>query len=102
VNVKADIDFGKCCACQGTENVRNIMMLDKLAPVLGTGWGCVVCNLPPDGAICVVCDGCLESGAAMTEVCMGFPKDKIRVPIHALADKEFGHDLSFHPEVVRQ
>lgn len=94
-------DLGKCCACQGIENVRNLVMHVKRAPVPGTGWGCVACSLPMNGALSVICDRCLESDAQITEACFGFPTGKMRVPIHALRDELFDHDLGFHPEVKR-
>ena len=53
-----DCNFGQCCACHGTKNVRTVVMLHRRGPVPGTGWGCVVCDLPLDGAISVVCDSC--------------------------------------------
>ena len=49
-------DLGPCCCCGGTERVRDIVMLSRKAPVPGTGWGCVVCGLPNDGASYVCCD----------------------------------------------
>jgi hypothetical protein len=99
--VSDDIDLGKCCACQGTENVRNLIMHNKPAPVPGTGWGCVECHLPMDGAMSVVCDRCLESNAEITQVCMGWVKGKMRAPIHALRDEPFDHDRRLHLEVKR-
>jgi hypothetical protein len=30
-------DYGPCCVCRGRENVRNILMLPRRAPVPGTG-----------------------------------------------------------------
>ena len=60
----APIDLGMCCACRlAGPTVRNIMMIPFRAPVPGKGWGCLVCRLPSDGAVAVVCDACLESGA---------------------------------------
>jgi hypothetical protein len=97
---KSDLNLGTCCACKGIDNVRNIIMHHKPAPVPGTGWGCVVCNLPGDGALSVVCDNCANHGTEITEVCMGYPIDNVRVPIHALRDVYFDHDFSLHPEVT--
>ncbi len=89
-------DLGRCCACEKRgPDVRNIMMLDKKAPVPGSGWGCFVCHLPPDGAVAVICDGCLESQAAILFVCVGYPGEDQR----ALADdlhESFEHDLAEH------
>lgn len=67
------IDVGPCCAC-GTSgpSVRNIIALALKAPQAGKGWGCVVCGLPSDGAIAVVCDRCLELDMPIVEVCDGY------------------------------
>lgn len=88
--------LGACCACgQGGPTVRNIMMLDFRAPVSGTGWGCIVCDLPSDGAIAVLCDACAESNAAIRDVCVGQPGDNVRAEIKTV-QQPFGHDLSRH------
>lgn len=90
--------LGTCCACrQAGPAVRNIMMLDKLSPIPGHGWGCVVCDLPPNGACYVLCDDCLESGAEPVEACRGYPGSDGRIPFAELTT-EFKHDLSRHPE----
>jgi hypothetical protein len=53
-------DLGPCCGCEVTTlGACNIVMLDKKAPVAGAGWGCLVCELPHDGAVAVLCDACL-------------------------------------------
>lgn len=94
------IDLGPCCACGGTENVRNILMLDKKSPMLGRGWGCVACGLPADGASAVVCDQCLEEDRPLRYACRGYPGKDGRVEIGELQG-EHEHDMSMHPEVKR-
>ena len=97
-------DLGPCCAC-GEEGssaaVRNIVMLEQKAPVAGTGWMCLVCGLPPDGAVAVVCDQCLalqEHGRRPIRFAVsGYPASGERVPVEYLAG-EHAHDLSRHPE----
>lgn len=91
--------LGRCCICEGTDNVTNVMMLDRRAPTPGTGWGCLQCNRPLDGAVAVVCDHCLAAQAALKFVCDGPPGHDKRVPIEGITEA-FGHDLSQHPEVV--
>lgn len=101
-------DVGPCCSCGGLENVRNFIMLDYEAPVKGTGWGCVVCNLPLDGATAVICDGCLEKAWApngqlgaedtLHYVIEGRAEEKRRLPIEQLEKIPFGHDLKYHEE----
>lgn len=92
-----ELDFGPCCACEGLELVRNMMMLDKKASVPGTGWGCVVCHLPSDGAIAVICDGCLESHAEIRFAVYGYVIHKQREKIEELTEP-FAHDMKFHQD----
>jgi hypothetical protein len=92
------LDFGPCCACGGRESVRNLICLDKKGPMPGRGWSCLVCGLPADGAVAVICDRCVQSAAEIREVCAGFPTDGGRVPIEALLG-EHRHDLAKHPEL---
>lgn len=57
----ADLKLGPCCICNiASALVRNVVMLDRLSPIQGHGWGCVVCNLPPHGATAVVCETCFK------------------------------------------
>ena len=91
-------ELGPCCVCGTTgETVRNIMMLNKRAPTPGYGWACFQCGLPPDGAIAVLCDGCLEANAKITHICDGYPAEGKRVPLD-LSAPDFDHDMSKHPE----
>lgn len=70
-------------------------MLDRPAPVPGTGWGCTICNLPQDGAIAVMCDLCISEGAYPAEVCVGFPEENKRMTIGLLTGIFF-HDMDKH------
>lgn len=91
-----DHDFGPCCACQTPgPTVRNIMMLHKRAPQPGTGWGCLVCGLPSDGAVAVVCDACLEERRPLREACDGHAMKHGRISIGDLSGV-FEHDLAKH------
>lgn len=102
-----EYNLGPCCGCQRTDGVRNILMLDKKAPVSGKGWGCFQCHAPAQGAYAVVCDECLEklNGAKDEDVlqfaCGGTPTESNRVPIGDLTEP-FGHDLFFHPELSEE
>jgi hypothetical protein len=91
-------DLGPCCACK-RGGARNLLMLDRKAPVPGTGWGCVICDLPSDGAVAVMCDECL--GLVPLEVCQGFAMTRARAPFSSLSADWFGHDESKHPEEAR-
>lgn len=93
-----EIYLGTCCACGGSENVRNIICLDRKGPTPGKGWGCLVCGLPPDGAVAVLCDECLEQGTAIRFVCIGYPASDGRMPIEELSGEPFEHNLAYHPE----
>lgn len=89
-------DLGPCCACgQAGPTVRNIVCFPVRAPVPGTGWGCVVCGAPNDGATAVLCDACMKSGAEAQEMCHGRPGEGRRVAWPVLAEP-FGHDRSKH------
>jgi hypothetical protein len=90
-------DLGLCCAC-AIKAATGILMLQRRAPTSGKGWGCVVCHLPLDGAVAVLCDDCKPD--AVRFVCDGYPKDG-RVPIETLTDEVFDHDPAQHPEEAR-
>lgn len=88
------IDLGPCCTCGTRSGVRNIVMLEQLAPLPGTGWGCAVCGLPADGAIAVVCDACLEQ--PITHACVGYADRGLRVPLTQLQGTRFAHSEAAH------
>ncbi|MBD1864198.1 MULTISPECIES: hypothetical protein [Trichocoleus] len=89
-------DFGACCACrQEGSTVRNFVSLTKRALVPGTGWGCIVCNLPSDGALAVICDECLAKSAEIQDTCHGYAATKERSPLAALTE-DFDHDHALH------
>lgn len=89
-------DFGPCCNCGRTDGVRNIIMLSRRGPTPGRGWGCVVCGLPLNGAIAVVCDDCV--GVEPKFVCLGYPVTLGRFPVADLPPERFDHDMTKHPE----
>lgn len=94
---------GPCCCCGTMYKVRTLVMLEKKAPVPGTGWGCVQCGLPLDGALAVLCDQCAANSADLPNclrfVCRGYPTLGERTPIEEVAG-EHAHDMSQHPEVL--
>jgi hypothetical protein len=81
-------DLGPCCACgqEGTA-VCNVVMLDRRVPpgYEGTGWGCMSCGLPADGACVVLCDECLADTASWRHAVLGYPLDKQRVGLETLS-----------------
>lgn len=95
MRTKKQHNLGECCACGGTANVRNVLMLGKKAPIPGTGWGCVVCGLPMDGAVAVLCDGCLADEKKPMEACYGFPYENNRVSVNSLKGSH-EHDMEKH------
>lgn len=107
-------DFGTCCICttEGCEAnpVRTLIQLNWTAPVPGTGWGCVQCGVPCDGAIAVLCDSCaagLRDGNHTIEgdlyhVVSGEVTGKGRMPakVWRRNREAFSHDYRKHPETV--
>lgn len=95
VQTCTDFNFHACCACgRSGPTVRNILMVNRLAPTPGKGWGCLTCGLPMNGALAVVCDPCLESGAELKFVCTGMPTQPERTPLADLPPGKFWHDLT--------
>jgi hypothetical protein len=91
-----DANLGTCCVCgQNGVTVRNIYSLHQKCPTPGKGWGCVVCGLPSDGAIAVVCDECHKRGAQLKFACAGYPGIDGRVPVESL-EGYHDHDLTKH------
>lgn len=103
VTMNEDVKLGPCCGCEKEGPfVRNIITLDKKAPIAGRGWGCVVCDLPSDGALAVLCDNCLyvkrsDEDWKPKHACVGYPAKDGRVAFDSLTG-EHSHDLSKHPE----
>ncbi len=83
-----DQDFAPapCCACGVVGSHRNILQLGVHAPLPGRGWGCVVCGLPNDGAVAVVCDACVEQQRTPTHACASYPAAPERVLIESLTE----------------
>jgi hypothetical protein len=92
------VNLGACCSCRRDDvDVFTILMLPKLAPIAGRGWGCVVCGLPADGALAVVCERCADTGVELVDACRGYPGEDGRVPIDTL-EGEFEHDRRLHAQ----
>jgi hypothetical protein len=90
--------LGPCCMCEGAARVHNIIMLSRRCAVPGTGWGCVACELPADGAYAVLCDGCLalwDADPSLLKFAIkGYPASGERVPIAELPEGVFDHDMT--------
>lgn len=93
------VDLGTCCICIGTKRVVSILQLAKKAPMPGRGWGCVVCHLPCDGAVAVVCDECMLVGddpfTRLRFVCTGYPGSDGRTPICQVVGVH-EHNMDYH------
>jgi hypothetical protein len=98
-NTQKPLHLGRCCACQGTAGVRNLIMLHRKTPY-GEGWGCLICGQPRLGAVTVLCDTCFEGKIEPAFFIKGPAENKDRAPIYELKEY-FNHDLTFHPEVRR-
>lgn len=102
-------DLGSCCICAGKQSVRTVLQLGFRAPVPGTGWGCVVCRLPGDGAVAVLCDECCKKHQKTPEllhivktICHGFPGQDVREALnpdtHGAPANVFQHVIACHSE----
>ena len=96
------LDLGACCRCgKHDSSVRNLINLSRRTSIPGTGWGCMVCNLPLDGASAIVCDECLEEvalqgPASLRYAIHGYPTAKERIEIDKLPPGEFKHTKEMH------
>ncbi len=100
--------LGRCCRCQQAD--ANVLhMLEIKSPERdGRGWGCMVCGLPPEGAIVVFCEPCAqhfehdrEAAAQWFEtptICLGFPQDNRRQQVEKKQMEPHDHDLTKHPK----
>lgn len=93
------IDLGACCYCGTVVGVVVLVNMDGRCPILGRGWGCVVCELPPHGAVAVLCDGCaarMERGVISPRmICTGYPARDGRTPV-GLMQGSYRHDVRKH------
>lgn len=97
--------FGPCCCCEG-DVARNpaLMMLEFQGPGGFTGWGCLVCGLPPRGAIAVLCQACMRAQRLPQFVAAGRNVgDNLRVRLdEKFTQVPFTHRLEMHPELWPQ
>lgn len=87
----------ECCGCGALKSCRNLIALRFHQTEPGIGWGCVVCNLAPHGAVSVVCDDCIELGVDPEFMVCGTLPDLRRVPLPPLEQRfSFEHDREAH------
>ena len=100
-----DIDLGPCCICQETNpTVRNLITLPYRDPNddSPTGWGCLLCNLPPNGTTAVICDNCMakhgnkDLKSQLKHVIHGYPALHGRKPFQPDLLEPFDHNLELH------
>lgn len=95
-------NFGLCCVC-GADGSSNFVLLKRLAPVPGTGWGCALCGLPPNGAIAICCEKCVSRAfmGGITQVVYGMPTAGGRCDLSGLKNSTFDHDQAQHNSAIR-
>jgi hypothetical protein len=99
--IDEDLDFGVCCSCRD-RRATGFVMLRLRAPVPRTGWGCLVCHLPQNGAVAALCDQCgADPKAEIRDVCFGAAITKRRAPIETCT-KAFDHNIKLHAKHERQ
>ena len=69
----------------------------------GSGWGCVQCGLPAEGAVAIVCDACIERyGSDTIENEIRFLMDgrERRIPVPPIEERVLHeHDIYRHLEL---
>jgi hypothetical protein len=97
-----DPKLGPCCICETDADVINILMLEHRGLVPGHGWGCLVCDLPNDGAVVVLCEACMgryqRGEAPLRFFCRGYPASDGRAPFSELPPDLFDHDMTKHAD----
>lgn len=104
MNDDDDFKTGPCCGCGAPDVPRaNLVMYDFVAPEGFNGWACVLCDLPPHGAIAILCDTCVEGQVEPRFICGGtYATEGVRVSLDGYERKPFHHDTSKHPELQYQ
>lgn len=91
--------LGACCMCDAFDNVRKIVDVDGRCPIMGRGWGCTLCDLPPHGAVAVLCLNCFDLYMAgerkLLLICTGLPWTDGRTPIGEMQGS-YRHDPLKH------
>ena len=93
-------EFGTCCVCEGEMETCGLIQLDYKVES-ESGWGCVQCGLPMEGAVAVVCDACFTThGDEIVDQIKYLMNGKTeRIPVPPVENRvTHEHDLSLHPE----
>ena len=88
-----------CCSCaELKKTVRNFLCVPALGPSPGKGWGCVVCDIPANGAVAILCDDCIAQGDPPIQfIIEGSAFEGKLIPWLPDQAIPFDHDLSKHP-----
>lgn len=94
-------DFGTCCICVD-HSASSVFFLPLETPKSGTGWGCLMCGSPFNGAIIVLCACCIPrfaiGGPAMVqEFVWGQVGSYLRRPLKELANPLTREPIPFLP-----
>jgi hypothetical protein len=93
-------NLGPCCVC-GCADAHAIVFLDFFGPPGFIGWGCFQCGLPSQGAIAILCEPCVESGAEPLFIADGhYATDRVRLSLEHYRRVPFVHNDALHPELT--
>ena len=88
-------DYGLCCICEGKLDIVNIVNL-PFKVKSESGWGCVVCDLPMEGAVSLLCSICIEDFVIEDIKFLTYGKTG-RIPLpHEYERVIHEHDMSKH------
>ena len=98
--MNSDGKLGECCSC-GTLPAVHVLAMPHATSIPGTGWGCDTCNLPRNGAVVVLCDGCqrvIAKGSSTLTPWMvhSYHPFQARILRASWADQSFVHDETYH------
>lgn len=99
MDTATDLKLGPCCHCQKSgPSVRNVVMMTFRAPAPGSGWGCLECRLPNDGALAVLCDECFNAKEEPIYIVAGPMGEGDRLTLDGYERETFDHLPGMHPE----
>lgn len=93
-------DYGTCCVCESEMDECVLIQLDYKVES-ESGWGCLVCDLPMEGAMAVVCADCFDEYDDDLEDKIKFLMNGIRgrIPVPPPESRiKHEHNLMYHPK----
>lgn len=101
MDAESALALGPCCGCNTDQGVTNLLLLPFRGALPGRGWGCVICDLPSEGACAVLCNACAEryrqDGRYPPMICRGYPAEDGRIPFD-LSQLPHQHNTALHRE----